>query len=139
MNFHIGLSGLQAAQRAIELTGTNLANASTEGYHRQELKLSPLELGGSNTKVSIGGVNIDGTVRSYDVLLEREQLRQQPHFPPQQRNRKGHHEPAGQVVEHRVGQFVAYHLVQNARHGDPGHVRSHGNCWSAENDDCPLD
>jgi flagellar hook-associated protein FlgK len=78
MNFSIGLTGLTAAQRAIELIGTNLANAATEGYHRQTLNLSPIELAGPNTRVSFGGVEIIGVNRGYDLLLEREHLRQQP-------------------------------------------------------------
>lgn len=77
MNFSIGLTGLLAAQKAIELTGTNLANATTPGYHRQSLNLAPLELGGK-TKAAIGGVEILGSTREYDVLLERETLRQEP-------------------------------------------------------------
>ncbi|MCD4823809.1 MAG: flagellar hook-associated protein FlgK [Phycisphaerae bacterium] len=78
MNFSIGLTGLRAAQRALELIGTNLANSTTEGYHRQQLKLAPLELGSANTRVSVGGVEIVGVQRSYNLLLEREHLRQQP-------------------------------------------------------------
>lgn len=78
MNFSIGLTGINAASRAIELIGTNLANAATEGYHRQELKFSSLQLGGQGNMVSTGGVEIEDTLRGYDVLLEREHLRQQP-------------------------------------------------------------
>ncbi len=76
MNFSIGLSGLRAAQQALELVGTNLANANTEGYHRQEIQLSPIELGESISSAS--GVQVSGAKRTYDVLLERENLRQQP-------------------------------------------------------------
>src|SRR3970282_773490 len=32
---YIGLSGLLAAQRALEITGHNIANANTPGFHRQ--------------------------------------------------------------------------------------------------------
>jgi flagellar hook-associated protein FlgK len=78
MNFGIGLTGLKAAQQAIELVGTNLANAATPGYHRQELMLTPLQLSGQGQKVSVGGVDIQGVTRAYDILLEREHLRQQP-------------------------------------------------------------
>ncbi|MBS3820572.1 MAG: flagellar hook-associated protein FlgK [Phycisphaerae bacterium] len=78
MNYGIGLTGLKAAQQAIELIGTNLANAATPGYHRQELMLMPLQLSGQGQKVSTGGVDIRGVTRSYDILLEREHLRQQP-------------------------------------------------------------
>ena len=78
MNFSIGLTGLRAAQQALELIGTNLANAGTEGYHRQEIRLSPLQLNSGTSRIVAGGVAVDGAVRQYDVLLEREYLRQQP-------------------------------------------------------------
>jgi len=77
MNYTIGLTGLQAARYAIELVGTNLANAGTEGYHRQELRLSPLPLHGAN-EAEIGGVRVDHVRRVTDQLLEREITRQQP-------------------------------------------------------------
>ncbi len=78
MNYGIGLTGLKAAQQAIELVGTNLANAATPGYHRQELILTPLQLSGRDSKVSMGGVDVKGVTRAYDILLEREHLRQHP-------------------------------------------------------------
>jgi len=78
MNFSIGLTGLRAAQQALELIGTNLANAGTKGYHRQEIRLSPLQLSGGTSRLVTGGVMVDGAVRQYDALLEREYLRQQP-------------------------------------------------------------
>ncbi len=34
-DLYIGLSGLLAAQRALEITGHNIANANTPGFHRQ--------------------------------------------------------------------------------------------------------
>lgn len=77
MNFSIGLTGLKAAQQALELVGTNLANAGTEGYHRQEIRFSSIQLGQSSLAVG-SGVRVDGATRVYDILLERENLRQQP-------------------------------------------------------------
>ena len=38
--YSVGVSALQAAQRALEVTGHNIANASTPGYHRQIPKLA---------------------------------------------------------------------------------------------------
>jgi len=35
--FNIGISGLAAAQAGLLTTGHNIANASTEGYHRQSI------------------------------------------------------------------------------------------------------
>ncbi|MCL2700313.1 MAG: flagellar hook-associated protein FlgK [Phycisphaerae bacterium] len=77
-NYSIGLRGLQVAQRAIELIGTNLNNAATEGYHRQELAISPLEF---DPYFRITATPIDlnnGALRKIDMLLEQELTRQQP-------------------------------------------------------------
>ena len=35
-NFSIGLSGIDAAKKALDIVGNNMANAATEGYHRQQ-------------------------------------------------------------------------------------------------------
>ena len=40
-DFNIGLSGLDAAQKALDVIGNNIANAATEGYHRQRIDFSP--------------------------------------------------------------------------------------------------
>jgi len=73
----IALSGLNVARRAIELVGTNIANVATEGYHRQDLRIEPVE---SNRmgQISVGGAQVAVVLRSMDVLLESELLRQQP-------------------------------------------------------------
>ena len=74
--FHIGLTGLDVAQRAIDLIGSNIANAATEGYHRQDLRTAPIqlstEMGGGN------GVEIVDVTRAIDLLMERETVAQQP-------------------------------------------------------------
>jgi len=73
--FSIGLSGLDVAQRAIELVGTNIANATTPGYHRQEAVVRPLDL---NTygNVPLGGAEITEVRRIISGLLEGEISRQ---------------------------------------------------------------
>ncbi|MCX5645685.1 MAG: flagellar hook-associated protein FlgK [Phycisphaerae bacterium] len=71
-NFSIGLSGLNAAQTALDVIGNNVANAATEGYHRQKIELSPSTYGQSGS-----GVNVAGVTRMVDALLESEILRQQ--------------------------------------------------------------
>jgi len=101
LNFEIGLSGLRVAQRAIEYIGTNIANAGSEGYHRQELKISPRELGvapnfGAPGTLLIGGVEITSAIRSMDQLLERSILRQNPQL--------------GQVSQ----ELSTYKLIQSA-------------------------
>ena len=68
--FGIGLSGLAAAQAGMVTTGHNIANANTQGYHRQSIHQSsanPLLTGGGY----IGqGVNVDNVVRTYSQFLE---------------------------------------------------------------------
>jgi flagellar hook-associated protein FlgK len=76
-NLSIGLSGLIVAQRAIEIAGTNIANASTEGYHRQTPVISPVSMDITYGPV-IGGAEITAVRRAMDGLLEREILRNQP-------------------------------------------------------------
>ncbi|MDB5347032.1 MAG: flgK [Schlesneria sp.] len=70
LEFSIGLSALQAAQRAMEVTGNNVANASTPGYHRQVVKLAaqaPMELNGQ----SYGrGVEVADVQRTINTQLE---------------------------------------------------------------------
>ncbi len=44
-DFAIGLSGLNAAQAALEVVGNNVANAATDGYHRQQIELTPVACG----------------------------------------------------------------------------------------------
>ena len=76
-NLSIGLSGLIVAQRAIDIAGTNIANASTEGYHRQTPVISPVSTD-SPYGPSIGGAEITEVRRAMNGLLEREILRNQP-------------------------------------------------------------
>ncbi len=74
-NFAIGLSGLNAAQTALEIVGNNVANAATEGYHRQRIELSPASFGEIPA-----GVDVAGVTRMIDTLLEGEILRQESSY-----------------------------------------------------------
>lgn len=66
---NIGMSALNAAQAAIEMTGQNIANASTEGYTRQEI-LQTSNAGTYNGYGYIGnGTSIVGIERVYDEFL----------------------------------------------------------------------
>lgn len=76
-DYSIGLSGLRVAQRAIEIVGTNIANVTTEGYHRQEPRMAALEQRVAEGSI-VGGVEIIKVRRRIDELLEREILREQP-------------------------------------------------------------
>jgi len=76
--FGVGLSGLEVARKAIQIIGNNIANASTEGYHRQDPIIKPLE-GVSTSGIRIGGgAEVRDICRMIDVLLEREIRRQRP-------------------------------------------------------------
>ncbi len=76
LQFSIGVSALQASQRALEVAGNNIANANTPGYHRQVVQLSsatPLRL----DKLSIGrGVEVTGIQRIVNDNIELSQVRQ---------------------------------------------------------------
>lgn len=76
MNWSIGLTGLEVAQRAISLVGTNISNAATEGYHRQDLRLAPVAFG--ETMQEPLGVEVVDIQRAADALLEAEIVGQQP-------------------------------------------------------------
>ncbi|MCK4625572.1 MAG: flagellar hook-associated protein FlgK, partial [Phycisphaerae bacterium] len=68
--------GLNVVQSAIELVGTNLSNAGSEGYHRQDPIIRPLCLNTYGV-VSIGGAEITEVRRMINNLLEMEIVRQQ--------------------------------------------------------------
>jgi len=76
-NYSIGLSGLSAAQKALDIIGNNIANAATEGYHRQRIELTPEYSSQVGSVLLGGGVDIAGITRMIDSLLEKEILRQQ--------------------------------------------------------------
>lgn len=67
LEFSIGVSALQAAQRGMEVTGNNVANANTPGYHRQVVKLaaqSPMELNGQSYGRGVEVVDVQRAVNS---------------------------------------------------------------------------
>ncbi|MHC4155608.1 MAG: FlgK family flagellar hook-associated protein, partial [Planctomycetota bacterium] len=76
-NFAIGLSGLTAAQKGLDIIGNNIANAATDGYHRQRIELTPAYMSQEGSILLGGGVDIAGVTRLIDGLLEREMLRQE--------------------------------------------------------------
>lgn len=75
--FSIGISGLQAAQKAFDIIGNNIANAATEGYHRQRIELTPSYISAKGNIASGGGVEVNGITRLIDELLESEIMRQE--------------------------------------------------------------
>ena len=62
----IGLSGLTVNQRLIDLTGQNITNAGTPGYHRQVADLAALAYG----QLVGAGVAIQGVTRYTDSLVD---------------------------------------------------------------------
>ena len=76
-SFGIGISGLNAAQRAFDIIGNNIANAATDGYHRQRLNLTPAYTSQIGSVTLGGGVDIAGITRMIDGFLQKEIFRQQ--------------------------------------------------------------
>jgi flagellar hook-associated protein 1 FlgK len=76
-SFGIGISGLNAAQTAFDIIGNNIANAATEGYHRQRLNLTPSYSSQVGPVILGGGVDIAGITRMIDDFLQQETFRQQ--------------------------------------------------------------
>lgn len=78
---NIGLTSLYAQRRGLELTGHNIANANTEGYSRQRLRLEadggPL-LGAIHSvwKGAGNGVEVAGSQRMRDAFLEARSLQE---------------------------------------------------------------
>ncbi len=75
-NLSIGISGLQAAQKALDIIGNNLANAATPGYHRQRINFTPAYSTVRQSAIIGGGVKSSSITRMVDNLLEKELLRQ---------------------------------------------------------------
>ncbi len=75
--FDIGMSGFKAIQQNFSTIGNNIANAATEGYHRQRVTLTPAKIGENGAVSQGGGVNVAGVTRMIDGLLQKEILRQQ--------------------------------------------------------------
>ena len=78
MGLQTALSGLEAAQAAIDTTGQNIANASTPGYSRQQVNLterSPLTIPALSSYTGQGsqlgaGVDITSITRIRDTFLD---------------------------------------------------------------------
>ncbi len=76
-NFAIGMSGLDAARKGLDVIGNNISNAATDGYHRQRVELSPAYSRLEGGIMIGGGVEVKSITRLIDDLLEVEILRQQ--------------------------------------------------------------
>jgi flagellar hook-associated protein 1 FlgK len=75
--FNIGVTGVNAAQAGLLVTGHNIANAATEGFHRQQA------LQGTQIPQETGagffgkGVTVDSVRRAYSQFLENAALQAQ--------------------------------------------------------------
>ncbi len=70
-SLYIGRSALAASQLALQVTGNNLANASTPGYTRQVARLIPTGAGVDSSGLSLGrGVQVQHVRRQIDQALQ---------------------------------------------------------------------
>lgn len=71
----IGLSGAKAARGALEVTGHNIANASSEGYVRRSVRTAEVSASGgllAQNDISLSGVRISGIHRNADMFRQSE-------------------------------------------------------------------
>ncbi len=68
-SLHIGYSGLNAAQIAIDTTGHNIANAETEGYTRQRVNTANAQPLNISPGLRGNGVEVDSIVRIFDSFV----------------------------------------------------------------------
>jgi len=80
-SLNTAFSGLNSQRRVLDVTAHNIANARTEGYHRQRADLQSLGRSAvsgvfSGTSQSYG-VDVAGVSRAYDVLLASRAIREE--------------------------------------------------------------
>ena len=68
--FSIGISGLAAAQAGLVATGHNIANANTQGYHRQTIGQSAAVPVYTGAGFMGQGVQVDTVTRAYSQFLD---------------------------------------------------------------------
>lgn len=70
-SLQVGRTGLLVNQAAIQVTGNNMANLATEGYHRQRINFTPVESQQISQGVFVGrGVAVADVTRLIDEALE---------------------------------------------------------------------
>lgn len=74
--YEIGISGIRAAQRSMDIIGNNIANAATEGYHRQDINLRPFSESFTNGQMVGQGVDFVGVIRRVNSAIEEQILGQ---------------------------------------------------------------
>lgn len=67
----IGRSALTASQLALQVTGNNIANVGTAGYHRQVVTMDPMKSSYSSSRVFVGqGVQVADVRRAIDPAVQ---------------------------------------------------------------------
>ncbi len=66
------MSGLSAAQSALNITSTNISNYTVAGYNRQQVLLTQANSTFSGNAWYGNGVKVDGVQRQYDELINRQ-------------------------------------------------------------------
>lgn len=70
-SLYIGQSALAASQLALQVTGNNLANAATPGYHRQRVDMAALQGQQMGPRTNVGrGVGVQEIRRLIDPALQ---------------------------------------------------------------------
>jgi flagellar hook-associated protein 1 FlgK len=70
--FGIGISGLLAAQKALNTVSHNVVNVNTEGYNRQRVELATRDPEFTGSGFFGRGVNVTNVRRSYDDFITQE-------------------------------------------------------------------
>ncbi|WP_031518044.1 flagellar hook-associated protein FlgK [Desulfofalx alkaliphila] len=126
--------GLQVHQKALNITGHNLANASTPGYSRQQVMMnatSPYAVPGINSSVTPGqlgtGVGIDSIRRVRDEYLDnsvRQSVTANHYWEDQisflQRAEAAFAEPAVEGIGDRITEFFKAWMNLNNNPQDSG-------------------
>ena len=68
-----GLNTIMSQQRGIAVTGHNIANANTDGFHRQEVQVKSL----NHTTY---GIQVDTVRRASDQFLQRQVFAHESEF-----------------------------------------------------------
>src|SRR5215210_1496255 len=74
-SLNTAVTGLAAAQRAMDVAGQNIVNANTAGYSRQRVQLSEVATAASSSfftggGTGVAGVTVAGVARIRDVFVE---------------------------------------------------------------------
>lgn len=80
-SLYTALSGMNAQRAVLDVTGHNIANHTTEGYHRQRVDLRPAGVATvaaifSTSNERVGGVDVAGVLRIVDQLAEDRLVRE---------------------------------------------------------------